>query len=126
MNIGLCFSLAIHSSKKAHFVFAGVFYYLLVNIHPMYRSAILNIQLIGIDKMLLPFTHELNKLVKVCLSVLFIAKSNIFNIQLSLVDNKCVNLLRWQERAGLHLEQCRKKKSGIETHCHLLLTCTVT
>ena len=62
--------------KQAHFIFAGVFYYLLANIHPMYCSTIQNIQLIGIaktqdmkrhgiDKMLLPFTQELNELAKV-------------------------------------------------------------
>lgn len=51
----------------------GVFYYLLVNIHPVYQSTIGNIEHIGIaktqdikrhdiDKMLKPFTRELKEL----------------------------------------------------------------
>ena len=81
----------------------------------------------GIDKMLLLFTHELNELAKVCLSVLFIMKSNIFNIQ-TFIDShdKCVDLSRWQELAGLNLEQCRKSQSVIETHCHLACYLHVT
>lgn len=61
------------SKSKIHKI--GVFYYLLGNMHPMYRSTIRNIQLIGIaktqdlkrhgiDRMLLPFTKELNELAK--------------------------------------------------------------
>lgn len=65
----------------------------------------------------------------VCLlvSVLSITKNNIFNIQ-SFIDShdECVDLSRWQELAGLNLEQCRKSQSVIETHCHLLLTVHVT
>lgn len=80
--------------KQAHFVFLDVFFYLLVNIYPVYQSTIRNIQHIGIaktqdikrhdiDKMLKPFTCELKEL-GVCTvhyknCVLSITKTNIFN-----------------------------------------------
>jgi hypothetical protein len=83
------------------FFYSGVFYYVLGNIRPIFRSSIRNIQLIAIaktndikdycvDNLLLPFIQEVNRLAEVPNTLTFLKngpKSAYFHILLCLLPD---------------------------------------
>lgn len=109
--------------KQAHFVFAGVFYHLLANIHTIYRSIKSEKSNILVQQRHMTWKgmaltkccyHSLvNSMNSVCLlvSVLSITKSNIFNTQTFMDSHDKCDLSRFQELAGLNLGQSRKSQS---------------
>ena len=77
-----------HDIQIVTCISSAVFYYLLANLSPQYRSSLQNIQLVtlartqdvaryGVDKILEPYTEDIKQLEKVSLIILITVESHI-------------------------------------------------
>lgn len=89
----------IHVCISNHsFIIAGLFYYVLGNLHPKLRSSLKTIQLIacvtnknikkyGFEKILEPFIDEVNRLIEVCMQYMLKRHAVPINLYCSLGGN---------------------------------------